>query len=217
MVRSTLTLGTALLGLTAFAGSALAFPVTTVFVDIPGACDPLAGPLHTDELGHMPPFPTDEWIDSVTTLTSTPACPASDDPGVPNTLVRITNLTGRSFTDLWYVGEPNFTFFSNVDGTINTAIAFKIDMAGVNRPLLSESILTNGIFEPGETWDFIVQDFGNAAGLPADGFDSLGVPSSLGGAFVSTASIVANPVPTPGAIAILLGAGGAVSTRRRRR
>lgn len=214
MLRTTLTLGSSLLGLTVVAGSALAFPVTTVFVDITGACDPLAGPLHTDELGHAPPFPADETISSATTFTQTPACPASDDPSMLNSLVRITNLTGRSFTDLWYVGE-DITFFSNVDGTVNGQDAFKIDAAGVNRPLIFESSAFDGIFAPGETWDFIVQDFGNAAGLPADGFDSLGVPSGGGGVVFSTASIVA--IPSPGAMAILLCAGGLASAGRRRR
>jgi hypothetical protein len=215
MLRTTLTLGTSLFALAALAGSAMAFPVTTVFVDIAGACDPLAGPLHTDELGHMPPFPTDEWIDSASTFIPDPACPASDDPGVLNSLVQMTNLTGRTFTEVWYVGEPNLSFFSNVDGTVNGADAFKIDAVGLNRPLIFESIAVNGIFEPGETWGFIVQDYSNAAGMPPDAFDSLGVPSSTAGVAISSASIVA--IPGPASLSLLLGAAGAASYRRRRR
>lgn len=195
------------------AAGAHAFPVTTVFLDTPG-CDVLAGPLHSDELGFTPPFPPDESITATDTITPSPACPGSDIPGFANALVFITNLTTRSFYDLWYVGEPNFTSFTNIDGTVNGADAFKIDTVGVNRPLVSESILADGIFSPGETWQFIIDDYFNAAGFPASAFTSLGVPS-LGGS--SSGSIVANPVPAPGSIALILGAGGLVSTRRRRR
>jgi len=200
------------LGVALIAPAAFAFPVTTVFTDIPGACDPLAGPLHTDELGLAPPFPADETIDAFSAQTGLIACPA-DDPSIPNQLIRITNLTGRYFDNLWYVGEVDSSF-SNVDGLVNGADAFEIDAVGVNRPLVGESMTADGVFEPGEVWQFIVDDYTHLAGAPPDLFLSLGVPSGIG---ISTASIVATEIPTPGSMAILLGAGGVVVTRRRRR
>ena len=48
------------------------------------------------------------------------------EPGVPNSLVEITNLTATPFDNLWYVADPE-TRFSNVDGFVNDQEAFKID------------------------------------------------------------------------------------------
>ena len=83
------------------------------------------------------------------------------------------NLNSISFSDVWYVAEPG-TFFTNDDGTINGMHAFQIDAVGANTPLISESINPNGIFEPGEFWTFIVQDYSNTAGLAASSFTEIG-------------------------------------------
>ena len=192
------------------ASAAGAFPVATFFSDTPG-CDVLSGPKLADELGFTPPFPVACSITATYTFTNQAACPGSDLPPVPNALVFITNLSGRTFTDLWYVGELN-TGFSNIDGMVNGAHAFKIDAVGLNAPLVSESTLADGIFSPGETWEFIIDDYSNSFGLPPDAFISIGVPSG-GGA--STGSIIA--VPAPAAVSVLLGAAGATTLRRRRR
>ena len=107
-----------------------------------------------------------------------------------------------SFTDVWYVAEPA-TGLTNDDGTINGMHAFKIDTAGANAPLISESINANGVFEPSEVWTFIIQDYTNSAGLPASAFTEIGVPSFGPN---SSGSIVGNPVPEPGT-ATLVAAG----------
>jgi hypothetical protein len=204
----------AALATTSLAAPALAFPVSTSFADLP-QCDPLAGPDQLDELGFVPPFPVECSIVADSQQDNLTACPITDSSAVPNVIVRMTNTSGRAFSDVWYVGDEG-TGFTNFDGTVNGFEAFKIDAVGGNRPLISESIAPNGIFEPGESWDFIVQDYGNAFGLPAHGFFSLGVPS--GGAAglppVSAASIVALEVPAPGAVSLLAAAG--LLARRRR-
>src|SRR6185503_3997385 len=99
-----------------------------------------------------------------------------DSPFIPNQKVSITNLNPYAFTDLWYVADPQ-TNASNLDGAVNGFPAFKIDQVGVNKPLISESIITDGIFDPGETWVFLIQDFANntlPASLPS-AFASIGV------------------------------------------
>lgn len=194
--------------ITLAAAPALASPVGTMFADL-AHCDPLAGPNVADELGLSPVFPTACTIDASSTLTNLSACP-TDVPGIANVEVRITNLTGRTFTDLWYVGEQK-TGFTNFDGTVNGFEAFRIDAIGVNRPLIFETT-PNGLFEPGETWSFIIDDWTNSSGFLPEHFLSLGVPS--GGA-ISSGSIVALAVPGPGA-ASLLAATGLLAMRRRR-
>ena len=211
MTRTTLATMTSVLASTLLANAALAFPVTTLFSDTPG-CDVLSGPLLTDELGLTPPFPVMCSIVASFNLVPIIACPGSDIPGVANALVRMTNTSGRAFSDLWYVGEPNLTFFTNIDGTVNGANAFKIDSVGFNMPLVFESGVFDGIFSPGETWEFLIDDYSNAAGLPPDAFTSLGVPSFSG---VSSGSIIATAVPSPGVFS-LLGVSGLIAMRRRR-
>ena len=90
-------------------------------------------------------------------------------------------------------------------------LAFKIDRVGLNRPLVSESLLPNGVFEAGETWRFIIQDYTNALFLPASALGSVGVPSF--GDQMSSGSIIAIPEPVT---MVLLGMGGLGLTRRRR-
>lgn len=209
-INALTTIATPILASTLLATTGLASPVSTVFADL-AHCDPLSGPAQTDELGLTPPFPAACSIFADSLPTSLSACPASDVPGVANAIVRMTNLSGRSFYDVWYVGEFG-TGFTNFDGTVNAMEAFKIDAVGGNRPLVSESITANGIFEPGESWAFIIDDYTNTGGMPPEAFVSLGVPS--GGA-ISSGSIVANAVPGAGTL-WLLGVCGTVGLRRRR-
>lgn len=198
--------------LVTMATPALAVPVATAFVDS-STCDPLAGSSLSDELGNTPPFPAGEQIASFDLPISLPVCISTKIFGLNDAQVTIINLNSISFTDLWYVAEPATTF-TNVDGTINGMLAFKIDTLGVNTPLQGESINANGIFEPGEAWRFIVQDFLNSAGLPASAFSEIGVPSNGPN---SAASIVANPVPEPGTLSLFaLGVAGLAVLRRAR-
>lgn len=210
---------TASLLLASAASLALANPVSGTYFDT-NHCDNQGNRQAVEELGTII-FPPDELIDSSFVVTQLSACPTHDDPTMSNFLVTIRNLTTRNWTDLFYVGDLTTTL-SNEDGLAWSAAApgavgqaFRIDSAGVNRNLVFESILADGVFQVGETWRFIIQDYTNAAGGPPDDFSSLdfaGASSALPG---STGSIVQMIVPSPGALAIL-GMGGMFSIRRRR-
>ncbi|GAB4108066.1 MAG: hypothetical protein Kow00105_13950 [Phycisphaeraceae bacterium] len=200
---------------TMFTAHASAMPVSVSSADLTGHCDPLAPlPNVVDELGTTAVFPADERIAATFTITQTDACSSSSSPLIPNVLVRITNLTNLSFTDLHYVSDPG-TGFTNFDGVINGFEAVRIDNVGVNRPLVGEfGGVQPLVFEPGETWQFILDDWGNATGFGAADLGSIGVPSSIPGGDPSTGSIVAIPVPEPASIGLLTL--GAVACLRRR-
>jgi hypothetical protein len=197
------------------AGATHAHPVVVYSEDTIDQ-DPLIidGPCH--ELGDS--FPIDELIDSSHAPTEMSSCPEQpDDPLIPNFEVQITNLTDIFWTDLHYVADPE-TLIDNYDGFIGNAgrddgtLAFKIDNFDINTPLVGESMNQDLIFEPGETWTFILQDFQNSAGGMPTPFDSLGIASLSGG--TSTGSIIAVPEP---ATLSLLAVGGLTLLRRRRR
>ncbi|MDD5135475.1 MAG: PEP-CTERM sorting domain-containing protein [Phycisphaerae bacterium] len=165
--------------------------------------DPLTISGEVEELGNKPAFPDDEWIGSGYEITSYRPCQINpDDQGIMNIAVSITNRTQKSWWDLHYVADAE-TMLQNYDiNRLNGELAFKIDKTGLNTPLISESITANLIFEPGETWVFVIQDYVNARGLPASALGSLGVPSV--GDMASSGSIIAIPEP---ATIILLTAG----------
>ncbi len=197
--------------------SVMAVPLDVYSLD--GPQDPLMvdGPVH--ELGNQATFPDDEWIDSAFIMwTEEIACfDGGDEPGLSNALVSITNRTNRAWSDLHYVADPE-TIITNFDGWIGNPVlldaeeAFKIDNLGINRPLVSESIAANLIFEPGETWEFIIQDYANALGGPANAFDSVNIASLSSGWPPSTGSIV---TPEPATLALL--ALGSIALLRRRK
>jgi len=212
----------------AFCTGALgADPVTGIYRDGP-LCDNHGDLNAVEEFGDPTVFGPTQWIEHASTFTQEVACPMTNNPMMPNALVVMTNLTDRALTDLFYVadvtpgaGGLGNTTFSNIDGLAGqtpplmpfAAPAFRIDSIGANRPLIFESIAANNIFEPGETWHFIVQDYANDLGLAADAFFSVGFAAGSPGG-PSSASVV-RFVPTPGAAA-LLGIGGLCALRRRR-
>ncbi len=182
------------------ANFANAVPTNVDFQD--GPQDPLLVPPMVHELGigvngssgQQGPFPANEEIDAYDEETEITSCtePPYDDPQIPNVLVTMTNLTHVDWQEVWYVADPETTL-TNYDGWVNGELAFKIDSVGVNKPLVYESIIPDNIFQAGEVWEFIIQDYQNAAGGPASALDSIGVPSP--GYPPSTGSIIAIPEP----------------------
>ncbi len=214
------------------AGTAGAVPVEVGHFDAP-QCDPLLVPQFVDELGFPPAFPPDEEILAVSTFTPQSACFATDNPGIPNALVIMTNLTPFDFSEVWYVADYPDTTISNFDGDASTllsgaifGLAFRIDMVGANTPLVFESFGLNGIFESGETWEFIIQDYFNAFGLPPEFFLSPGLVGIDSGSAVpfdpppgSSGSIIAVRAPEPPPLLLVglgLGLAGVAAMSKRR-
>ena len=203
----------------ALASAAIAEPIEGIYFDLP-TCDSHGFLNAVEEFGDPMVFSPDEAIAHVSTFIQQPACPPTDNPGIPNALVEIVNLTDRFVENLFYVGDPD-TLFTNVDGLADagvipdlTGLAFRIDSVGLNRPLIFESITPDGVFEPGEIWHFIVQDYFHPAGLAPDAFFSIGMAdASFTPGDISSASIV-RMIPAPASSALFFSA--MLLTRRRR-
>jgi len=211
------------------AGQASALWTSVVAADSV-TCDPLglsSGPAGTampiDELGTSSGFHlADEGIVAFAMLTADVACPSNLSPLGTQIILSITNSTNRTFSDLWYVADPE-TSISNVDGEINSNPAFKIDgtvTTGQNNPLVSESFASDEYFTPGETWMFILDGYSNIVSAPASELGSAGVgfDSAEPGLTIplSSGSIVAL-VPEPSSALLMgLGLAGLTMTSRRR-
>lgn len=166
----------------------------------------IEGPAHELGVG----FPQTQLITSANLgeVTFNP-CPVDKEAGL-NFQIQIQNLTGQDWADVYYVADPE-TMLSNVDelmGEIGFSswLAFKIDNVGLNTPLVSESMITDNIFQAGEIWEFVIQDYVNTAGGPPEALDSLGIAGASMGWPPSTGSIVAIPEPATVTM-LLLGAG----------
>ena len=195
-----------------FASPALATPITVNSVDT-ASQDVLYPHVDVDELGTAG-FPIDELISVTERLTTyTPCLVNPDNTSIPNIELTIVNLTTRTFHDLVYVADPATTL-TNDDGTVNNELAFNIDnLSGdLNLPLVYEDT-PNLLFEPGETWKFVIQDY--VGMLPAVALGSVGlVGSSSSRDTLSSGSIIAIPEP---ASLVLIGVGSVLALLKRRR
>jgi hypothetical protein len=165
-----------------------------------------------DELGDAAFFPVGETLTHIAVGTPLIASPVTNTAAL-NALVTITNTTALSFTNLHYVGSNPTTVFTNIDETINGMPSFRIDMIGVNMPLKAESGAVDGIFSPGESWSFVVDDYASGAGLAPDAFFTPGIPDGP----PSSASIVADIVPEPASLGLLALATVTLAGRRTRK
>ena len=217
----------AIAALTVVASQAYAVPTKMAHIDTP-QCDPLFIPENVHEIGDVAVFPADEALFSTTlSTTSASACPLSDDPAVPNVIVDIRNLSGIVWEEVWYVADSETTI-SNYDGEANGSPfspiqeAFRIDYdisdpGGVNHALIFESNTPDGIWEIGESWQFILQDYSNLSGLSPSALNSIGVGNASPnfGINDSSGSIIAvTKVPEPASLALL--SIGVVATMVRR-
>jgi len=196
-----------------FSEQAFAVLTEVTHADNSGACDTLVVPDVVHELGTLQPdFPDDELISSFVIDTDFGDQACSLFSPTSHILVRIKNESPFDFSDLWYVVDDG-TSISNFDGVVDNPLdpepdlnrTFKIDSVGINTPLIFEDITVNGIFESGETWHFIMDQYSGPGGLvDASKFGSVGVPSPISTAtedpVTSTGSIIALRIEKGGTV-----------------
>jgi len=216
------------------AGTVLADPVA-VFTEHSPLQDNWAIDGWVEELSTSPHDPTKQLIASrMVPWNGHIPCPADyqNEESGTTVQVEITNLTTRYFEELYYVGDVHDdgtpeTVFTNLDEFVGDVTpgnpgvgvhgwAFKIDAIGLNTPLVFESLTPDGIFEPGEIWEFVVQEYTNMFALPASALASVGPPpfgaiaqASMGD-LVSSASII-----TPEPMTVCLLGLGALALRKK--
>ena len=212
----------------------------------------LADPVQvfTEQDSHQDAWALEGWVEELSTAphsdkqlissswqyTPYVPCPLDYQGGI-NVEVTITNLTNRAFPELYYVGDVHDygleTSLTNLDewvGDVTPAnapwimpgMAFKIDSFGLNTPLIFESITPDNVFEPGETWKFVIQEYANTLGNSPAALGSVG-PAPFGAIAQaswfgkdpggrSSGSII---TPEPATIC-LLGLGGLLLRRKKR-
>ncbi len=199
----------AIVAVMATVGQVDAVPTQVLNFDDPNQCDPLFIPMQVDEIGDFTVFPAGEELEAVPLSQGPAVCPPFDDPSVLDLVVEIRNLTTKTFEEVWYVANKE-TDISNYDGFANDAAfpggheAFRIDRllsdpGGMHHPLIAEIGATqDGKWEPGEVWQFVLQDYFNALGFSHAAIDSIGVgdASTAFGIVHSSGSIIAI-VPEP--------------------
>jgi hypothetical protein len=152
------------------------------------------------------------------------------DDGIANDwTVHITNTSGQSWTNLFFVADLGATI-GNADGRVEDHLgapgvltdAFHIDATGINANLLLESMTADGILQPGEQWEFAVMNFGTGAQstppvlITPDQFAGSSLLGPGGGLSSGNASILAVPAPVPEPATVGLMAVGAIALLMRR-
>ena len=206
-------------------GLARAVPVNGLYTE-DSRCDVIPNQTLSHEIGENT-FPLNELI--LVFVGVGPVVCVGDDGVANDFVVQMTNLSSIPYMDLFFVADDGI-LIGNADGTVQDLIgapgvsadAFRIDgtvtVTGINDNLFGESGIVNEIFEPGETWRFMVTNVVFPASVPPTLiFDSVGgfAGSSIGFP-PSTASILGTPIPEP-STALLVGLGlvGLVQLRRR--
>lgn len=227
-----------LVALLMLASQVQAVPTPMIHIDPPGDCDPLFIPDNVHEIGDFSEFPSDEALASANLGPAPVApCPILNDPTTPDVIIDIRNLSGIDWYEVWYVADQETTI-TNFDGEANHGLpglapvheAFRIDHAisdpgGSHHPLIGESMIVDGIWQAGESWQFILQDYSNFLGLPPEALTSIGVgsvssvPTGVNPAGIplgpSSGSIIAVTIPEPATCMLLMVGLGAMSLRRR--
>ena len=200
-----------------------ASPVMAYIIDVYTEPDPIQDDWQlrgeVDELGNQ--FPPDEMIDSMVVMWQGHVpCPKEFQEFAVQ--VRIINRTHMTFPELYYVADLESTTLTNYDewvGQVNAAgivtqpwLAFKIDAVGENTPLVYED-RPNGLFEPGEAWEFVIQDYRNIFGLSPAAYRSVGSIAALSSHDGFSSGSIITPEPTT---IVLLGLGSLVCLRKRK-
>src|SRR3954453_9686818 len=200
--------------LIAAAASATIVPLTAMhagaagvnghYVDDP-RCDVLPDQQLTRELGDVAMFPASDAI-AYHDHRLTGAVGVPDDGIANDWTVHMTNLSGQAWKNVFFVADAGATI-GNADGRVDDLLgapgvmsdAFRIDAFGVNANLLSESISADGIFQPGEDWEFAVTNFGTGPNSIPPTLVTPGIfsGSSPLGSTQGNASILGVPVPEP--------------------
>ena len=193
-------------------------------------CDPLIVPNQVDEIGDFNIFPTGEELEALP-LSQGPVVCSQSNTGLADLVVEIINRTNKTFEEVWYVANPD-TDITNYDGFVNDSgfgvgpnrhEAFRIDRlltdpGGSHHPLIAEINGTqDGKWEPGESWQFVLQDYVNTSGLSHADINSIGVgdASPAVGIIPSSGSIIAI-VPEPATCMLMvLGFVGCLGRRTR--
>jgi len=144
--------------------------------------------------------------------------------------IQITNMTTRHFEDLYYVGDVDLdstlqTTLTNYDETVgdvstgpaHLGLAFKIDSIDENTPLVYESMAQDNIFEPGEIWEFVIQEYNNTLGLGPQLLGSVGAqPLGAIAAASATDPFSSGSIITPEpATLCMFGLGGLLLRRKK--
>jgi len=200
------------------AAFALVTPAKAYQLDVFQVANPIQDdwviPQQVHELGTNNPFPLNEFIVSYDVAWQGHIPCPSEYLGGGAVQIRIQNFTGQDWVNgVWYVADPE-TSLSNWDEYVGQMgfspwLAFKIDSIGKNTPLVYESMIADNIFQAGEVWEFVIQEYVNTLGAPPWAFDSLGIAGASAGWPPSSGSIIAVPEPssmvllTLGALALL--------------